>query len=168
MLALKMQSGITHHPQVVDFSGSMARRDSQSEGWYQSFSTSTMLRNIPSSNQERRKHLRLSLRLPVLLFRTESEKPVRGQTTDISNGGFHCTTNEPFAPGEKLRCLIVLPAEPPVRPAKGELCLDGTAEVVRVTADNQAAGFRIGFCLSGFHVVRRPFGDDWHLIGMIS
>jgi hypothetical protein len=103
----------------------------------------------------------MSLHLPVLLFRNESEKPSRGETTDISNDGFYCTTNEPFAPGERVRCLIALPALRDTLSNRTALCLDGTAEVVRITADERAAGFGIGCFLSSYRVVSSQPENDW-------
>jgi len=108
----------------------------------------------------------MSLRLPVLLFRNESEKPARGETTDISNDGFYCTTNEPFAPGERVRCLIALPALSGLKSDQRALCLDGTAEVVRITADERDAGFGIGCFISMYHVVQRQIEDSWDDSGM--
>ena len=103
----------------------------------------------------------MSLHLPVLLFRNESERPARGETTDISNDGFYCTTNEPFAPGERVRCLIALPALKDTQSNRTGLCLDGTAEVVRITADERAAGFGIGCFLSSYRVVSSQQENDW-------
>jgi hypothetical protein len=108
----------------------------------------------------------MSLRLPVLLFRNESENPAHGETTNISNDGFYCTTNEPFAPGERVRCLIALPSLTGIKSDQRALCLDGTAEVVRITADEREAGFGIGCFLSAYHVVQRVFEHGWDDAGM--
>src|SRR5579872_85555 len=62
---------------------------------------------------ERRTRTRLRLRLPILLLKGEAETPLWTETTDISNNGFYCNIAQPFAPGDELKCLIVLPTHAP-------------------------------------------------------
>jgi hypothetical protein len=73
--------------------------------------------------------------------------------------GFFCYTQEAFAPGERLKFLLLLPG--PTRdcePAK-TTCLQGTAEVVRVVACPSGNEFGIACRLSGYRVVK-----DFHLV----
>jgi hypothetical protein len=101
---------------------------------------------------ERRTLARLNLRLPVLLFRTGFQEPIRTETTDFSNGGFYCTTQEPFGPGDKFDCLITLPSHNPESGREG-LLLKCAVEVVRVVARAEVPGFGIGCRISEYHVV---------------
>lgn len=101
---------------------------------------------------ERRTLARLNLRLPVLLFRTGFQEPIRTETTDFSSGGFYCTTQEPFGPGDKFNCLVELPSHDPDSVTEG-LLLKCAVEVVRVVARAEVPGFGIGCRISEYHVV---------------
>ena len=101
---------------------------------------------------ERRKRERLRLRLPVLLLRTESDTPICSETSNISNDGFYCTSPQPFSPGDRLDCLIVLPAEPSDSPESGQFCIEGRVDVVRLVVDNNK-GFGIGCRFGRYHVI---------------
>ena len=112
---------------------------------------------------ERRKQARLSLRLPVLLFRTEFEPPTWSETLNISKDGFYCTIPKPVAPGERLRCLVALPAHGNGSPGI-ELCLDGQIEVVRIVTSVGKAGFEIGCRLWQYRLIPRDaVRETWAL-----
>jgi hypothetical protein len=98
---------------------------------------------------ERRKDARLELRVPVLLFGAESENPVRSETVNISKTGFYCSTKEPFAPGDRLRCLLSISA--PCDSTESELYLDAEVEVIRVRVDT--SGFGLGCRIGEYHIV---------------
>ena len=62
-------------------------------------------------SDDRRKRPRVALHWPVRLFR-QSEGPwVESTTENLSSEGLYCTTIEPFKPGERLQCEIVIPGE---------------------------------------------------------
>ncbi len=102
---------------------------------------------------ERRDQSRSNLRVPLLLLAHGWPVPLRTETDNVSMDGFFCHTQEVFAPGDRLRFLLLLPA--PARdsePAKAT-CLQGTAEVVRVVACASGTDFGIGCRLSNYRVV---------------
>jgi hypothetical protein len=112
---------------------------------------------------ERRKDTRLELRVPVLLFGTESESPVRSETVNISKTGFYCSTKEPFAPGDRLRCLLSISA--PCDSTESEIYLDAEVEVMRVRVDT--SGFGLGCRIGEYHIisqqaVKSPIRDLIH------
>ena len=100
---------------------------------------------------ERRKDTRLELRIPILLFGAECEKPVRSETLNISKNGFYCATREPFVPGDRLRCLLSISA--PCGPMDSELYLDAEIEVMRVLVDT--SGFGLGCRIGEYHIVNQ-------------
>ena len=115
------------------------------------------------TNEDRRKRTRLRLRLPVLLLRTESEAPLRTETVDISNNGFYCNTTQPFAPGEKLTCLIGLPVRSTASPAFGDrFYLLADVDVVRIVLNN-GSGFGVGCRISEFRVLTNDAIPSWAL-----
>lgn len=111
--------------------------------------------------KERRRHARLRLRIPVLLCCAESKSSVQSETVDISSDGFYCTSSEPFAPGDRLRCLLSIPS--PRDAMESELFLDAEIEVIRVLIDNETSGFGLGCRIAEYHVVsesNRHYGAD--------
>lgn len=118
----------------------------------QTFSTCSENKGEARMRTERRTLARLNLRLPVLLFRTGLKEPIRTETTDFSTGGFYCTTQEPFGPGDKFNCLIALPSHDRDSVQEG-LLLKCAVEVVRVVARAEIPGFGIGCRISEYHVV---------------
>ncbi len=110
---------------------------------------------------ERRTRTRLRLRLPILLLRTESGTPLWTETADISNNGFYCNTIQPFAPGDQLKCVIVLPAHSPGTPDNNErFYLEATVDVVRIVM-NEGTGFGIGCEIRQYHVIKRDRLPSW-------
>lgn len=100
---------------------------------------------------ERRKDARLELRVPVVLFGAACENPVLSETVNISKNGFYCATKEPFAPGDRLRCLLSISA--PCDSTESELCLDAEIEVMRVLVDT--SGFGLGCRIGEYHIVHQ-------------
>ena len=113
------------------------------------------------TNQERRKRERLHLRLPVLFFRAESDGPLQSETRDISNNGFYCITPHPFAPGEKLICLIGVPTRSTSKEeAKKRLYLEAEVDVVRIVVNN-GSGFGVGCRISDYRVLAGNAIPSW-------
>jgi c-di-GMP-binding flagellar brake protein YcgR len=106
---------------------------------------------------DRRNSMRVTLHLAVFLF-SESKDPVRTETINISSSGFYCTSNEPFAVGSRLRCVIVLPGQAHATP-QDVLFLDCKAEVMRVVA-NAAQGFGTGFRILQYRVITSRTGAE--------
>jgi hypothetical protein len=64
--------------------------------------------------------------------------------TDLSGEAFYCTSEEPFAPGERLGCKISIPGAGGNTPAKS-LMLSCRVRVVRVELKGLEPGFGIAF-----------------------
>ena len=110
---------------------------------------------------ERRTRTRLRLRLPILLLKDETETPLWTETADISNNGFYCNTAQPFAPGDELRCLIMLPTHAPGTADNNErLYLDAKVDVVRIVM-NEGSGFGIGCEIRQYQVVNGQMLPAW-------
>jgi hypothetical protein len=110
---------------------------------------------------ERRTRTRLRLRVPILLLRSEEETPLWTETADISNNGFYCNTAQPFAPGDELKCLIVLPTHAPGTPDSDErLYLEAKVDVVRIVM-NEGSAFGIGCEIRHYHVVNSQTLPAW-------
>jgi len=59
---------------------------------------------------DRRKRKRVALHWRVRLFR-QPEQWVDTTTENLSSEGLYCICQEPFKPGERLGCVIVIPGE---------------------------------------------------------
>ena len=104
---------------------------------------------------DQRKFHRLALRLPLWLSRRNDEHPIASETLNISTEGFYCTTSEPFAPGERLRCRISLPDDRASNKEAG-LYLDADVEVLRVSVPAQRdAGFGIACRIREYRLLPR-------------
>jgi hypothetical protein len=64
--------------------------------------------------------------------------------TDLSGEAFCCTSEEPFAPGERLCCKISIPGASGYTSAKS-LILSCRVRVVRVVLKGLEPGFEIAF-----------------------
>ena len=106
---------------------------------------------------DRRKQERFDLRLPVVLHKGAGSALIRTSTDNISNSGFYCLTEEPLSPGDRVRCLIVLPAEE--RAGQPPCYLEGDAEVIRLLVTEQ--GFAVGCRISDYHVIHDGVMPDW-------
>lgn len=63
--------------------------------------------------EERRKRMRVRLKLPVRFHPGKDLAPIESTTCDISSEGFFCLTPRAFAPGESVACSISWPAHAP-------------------------------------------------------
>ena len=80
---------------------------------------------------DRRKHPRLPLAWTVYLMRPASVEIIEGKTKNVSCDGFYCLVHEPFAAGESIRCIIMIPAFDGQQPER-MMSLECQARVVRV------------------------------------
>jgi len=101
---------------------------------------------------ERRTQPRTNLRLPVFLISPDRAIPVHTQTEDLSMEGFFCYTQELFAPGQRLRFLLLLPTARKDAQSRAMYLL-GTAEVTRVSAGSSGTDFGVGCRLSEYRVL---------------
>lgn len=92
-------------------------------------------------SEERRKRKRIALHWPVHLFRDPAAPSVESTTENLTSNGFYCVSREPFTLGERLECIIAIPAgsfgyaESPIR-------LQCRVRVTRI--EDQDEGFGLG------------------------
>jgi PilZ domain len=113
-----------------------------------SFGTSSERSEAKVVLSDRRRSPRVRLRLPVHLSPADDLPATQSETVDISRDGFFCITDQPFQPGQQMRCSLLFPEA-----SAGRVRLDGTVEVVRVSLNSQGPGFGIGFCLRDYRLV---------------
>jgi hypothetical protein len=94
----------------------------------------------------------LPLRLPVLLLRSNADKAISGETANISNEGFYCITSEPLSPGDRLTCLLALPAQPSSSAHGDPLYIEGQVDVIRLVWDSNA-GFGAGCHICQYSII---------------
>ena len=63
-----------------------------------------------SRQTERRRRIRVPLKCAIYLSRIGDTHPLQSKTANLSCDGFYCNVDEPFTPGERLDCDIVMPA----------------------------------------------------------
>lgn len=110
----------------------------------------------PSGNNERRKHLRMALRLPGHIVRRSDARGVERismVTRDISVGGFFAFCEEEFSQGQLLSCVLEVCAGE--QPAPSSLRLQCTARVIRAERTTGGPGpFGIGLQIESYDVAR--------------
>ena len=82
------------------------------------------------SSPERRHQMRAPVRWVLYLRRHLEAPPVRSETVNLSSGGFYCQVSEPFEPGERIDCDILVPQ--PRGTADNAIVLKCRAQVLRV------------------------------------
>lgn len=80
---------------------------------------------------ERRRSARAKLCYCLRLFRSPGAEAVRATTTNLDSLGFHCRSEEPFSPGDRLGCELFIPRRGAGGP-EPDLILKSRVEVVRV------------------------------------
>jgi PilZ domain len=112
---------------------------------------------------DRRKRTRLRLKLPVIFLRPESDSPLQTETLDISNNGFYSITAHPFAPGEKLKCLIGVGTRlASTSDPKHRLWVEAEVDVVRIVVTN-GTGFGVACRISDYRVLAGDALPSWAL-----
>lgn len=100
--------------------------------------------------EERRKRKRIALHWPVRLFRDPAAPSVESTTENLTSNGFYCISKEPFELGERLECIIAIPAgsfgynESPIR-------LQCRVRVARV--EGQQEGFGLGCYIEDYDLL---------------
>lgn len=101
---------------------------------------------------ERRRRVRLILRWPLRLSRAGDTDMIETETENLSSEGFYCVTSRPFDVGERLECILGLPAldlgyhEDPVS-------LHGLVRIVRVEVDRPGSGYGLGCRLENLSLI---------------
>jgi len=101
-------------------------------------------------SEERRKRKRVALHWPVRLFRDLAAPFVESTTENLTSNGFYCVSKEPFQLGERLECIIAIPAgsfayaESPIR-------LQCRVRVTRI--EDQEEGFGLGCYIEDYDLL---------------
>ena len=101
-------------------------------------------------SEERRKRKRVALHWPVRLFREPAAPFVESTTENLTSNGFYCLCKEPFQLGERLDCIIAIPAgsfgyaESPMR-------LQCRVRVTRI--EDQDEGFGLGCYIEDYDLL---------------
>jgi len=64
---------------------------------------------------ERRKRVRSRLHWQVHLPALDGMQAIESTTRDVSSNGFYCSSPVPFVPGERMVCVVKVPAYSPAR-----------------------------------------------------
>ena len=108
---------------------------------------------VMKSAIERRTRNRVLLRFPVQLYRSADPDSFTGETRDLSSAGFYCLVREPVAQGDRLDCIITVPAAN-FSSQTGDVSLRCQVEVVRV--DSLPAQFGVACRIDRYSVILRP------------
>ena len=104
---------------------------------------------------EHRNRPRTNLRAVLFLLSANGLELVETQTENVSMSGFFCYSKHLFAPGEQIRFLMKLSAGREL-PAAIPMCLEGCAEVIRVTVGGSSAPFALGCHVESYRVLSNP------------
>ncbi len=104
-------------------------------------------------NLERRTHTRTNLRVPIFLLPKDRTIPIRTYTENIGIDGFFCSTEYLFSPGDRVRFLLFLPPAATEPQSTVGFCVQGEAEVTRVSIGAMHEGYGVGCGLRAYKVV---------------
>jgi hypothetical protein len=108
---------------------------------------------------DRRRRVRVALSLPIYVFPDGSSEPLVGRTKNMSSEGFYCHLDHPFAIGEGVRVVIVVPGNDP-RNRDRTLSLECFSRVVRVEAVDQKR-FGIACLIENYRVAVSDHGHNF-------
>lgn len=107
---------------------------------------------------ELRKVDRLPLRWPVRLWKRGDVRIVETLTSNLSEAGLYCISQDAFLPGEELECVIEVPAKR--RSFGEEICsMHCQVVVVRVEARGVESGFGIACRILNYMGVFPRYGQ---------
>ena len=104
-------------------------------------------------NEERRSHARANLHVPVLLGGHAYGVPVQTRTENVSKDGFFAYTEHPFALGDRLKFVLVLPTVSGDAETTPGMFVYGEVEVVRMNLGSPGGLYGIGCHLSTYRVL---------------
>jgi hypothetical protein len=114
----------------------------------------------PDEVRDRRSRPRLNLSCSIRVYRPGGADAVATRTEDISCQGFYFTSEQPFAPREKLECELVIQGEALGCHAEIDVFLRGRAEVVRVVPKGLPEGFGVACRLEDYTVHQQAPADS--------
>ena len=100
--------------------------------------------------EERRKRKRIALRWPIRLFGEQLNPLVESTTENLTSNGFYCVSKEPFAIGERLECVISIPAGS-FGYAASPISLQCRVRVTRV--EKERDGFGLGCSIEDYDLL---------------
>lgn len=109
--------------------------------------------------EDRRKRRRQNLKYP-LLFRRANESAVASETENFTLDGFYCLVSHPFAPEERLDCVVALPYDP-THPERRHLCFLIASVVVIHLALDDLQRFGLGCQIASYQVVAPADLPEW-------
>ena len=101
-------------------------------------------------SEERRKRKRIALHWPIRLFRDPAMPSVQSTTENLTSNGFYCVSREPFQLGERLECIIAIPAGS-FGYAESPMCLQCRVRIARV--EDQRDGFGLGCYIEDYDLL---------------
>ena len=101
--------------------------------------------------EERRKRKRVALHWPVRLFRSPDTQSVESTTENLTSNGFYCVSREPFQLGERLECVIAIPAGS-FGYSSSPISLQCRGRVMRVE-DQRHDGFGLGCYIEDYDLL---------------
>jgi len=102
------------------------------------------------ASRERRKRKRIALHWPVRLFRDPGSPSIDSTTENLTSNGFYCVSKEPFQLGERLQCVIAVPAGA-FGYSESLVRLQCRVKVMRV--ENQTDSFGLGCCIEDYELL---------------
>ena len=100
--------------------------------------------------EERRKRKRIALHWPVRLFREAVTSSITSTTENLTSNGFYCVSQEPFKTGERLECIIAIPAGS-FGYSNSPVSLQCRVRVMRV--EDQREGFGLGCYIEDYDLL---------------
>jgi hypothetical protein len=100
--------------------------------------------------EERRKRKRIALHWPVRLFRDPATPSIESTTQNLTSNGFYCVSTQPFNLGERLECIIAIPAGS-FGYAESPMCLQCRVRVARI--EDQRDGFGLGCYIEDYDLL---------------
>jgi hypothetical protein len=101
-------------------------------------------------SEERRKRKRIALHWPVRLFRHQGTPSVESTTENLTSNGFYCVSQEPFHLGERLECIIAIPAGS-FGYSNSPISLQCRVRVTRV--EDQTSGYGLGCYIEDYDLL---------------
>jgi hypothetical protein len=106
-----------------------------------------------ASSGDRRKRPRVAVHWPVHLFRQPEGPSVESTTENLSSEGLYCIAREPFKPGVRLQCEIIVPAA--TLGFESPVVLECQLTIRRV--EQLPSGFGLGCHIEDYSVRVTPF-----------
>ena len=116
-------------------------------------------RQGPYFGPDRRSSSRVPLNWTVYLSFDNGETRFQAQTRDISSNCFYCIIKQLVKLGDRLECVIVVPAHDPRRP-DDVVYLRCQVRVVRVEAAPTSAEFGLACRIEDYRVIYAPRPEE--------